>query len=415
MLIAILVSNVAARVRTQADHRDRPGADHRIALCLQPQARGHRDARRRAVGDRLPDRADAEGARGAAVAGGRRADGQGRLSAGGRARQGRSRRRQLGLGQRPPRRARLRYAAGRQAAVPADAHRARADRRHRHRRRQDRSAADAGPAPPARCAGRSGRARDRARAAGRGHGPRQAHRRVRPAALGAADLDLARSEDAAGLGARRRLHDARSRRRPDRRREARPAGDRDRRIRAAQPLHRQSARHDQARIRRHRAEHRAARCRRDRRQRAAARRQDPGASQGRARARRRPADAGARRRAVRAGAVQPAGQRREICAGRHHDLDPGRARSGIRSRCRSSTRATAFRPTISKACSTSSTARRRATSPRRHRPGPGDFPRLRRGDGRHDLGRQPHRPQRRGADHPAAGPGGRPDALDTAA
>ena len=35
-------------------------------------------------------------------------------------------------------RARRGYAAGRQAAVPADAHRPRADRRHRHRRRQDR-------------------------------------------------------------------------------------------------------------------------------------------------------------------------------------------------------------------------------------------------------------------------------------
>ena len=62
--------------------------------------------------------------------------------------------------------------------------------------------------------------------------------------------------------------------------EARSARHRDRRIRAAQPLHRQSARHDQAGIRRHRAEYRAARCRRDRRQRAAARRQDPRASQG---------------------------------------------------------------------------------------------------------------------------------------
>ena len=42
--------------------------------------------------------------------------------------------------------------------------------------------ADAGSAPPARCAGRSGRARDRAGAAGRGHGPGQAHRGIRPAA-----------------------------------------------------------------------------------------------------------------------------------------------------------------------------------------------------------------------------------------
>ena len=54
-------------------YRDRPGAHHRVALRLQPQARGHRDAGRRAVGDRLSDRADAEGAGGAAAAGGRRA------------------------------------------------------------------------------------------------------------------------------------------------------------------------------------------------------------------------------------------------------------------------------------------------------------------------------------------------------
>ena len=38
---------------------------------------------------------------------------------------------------------------------------------------------------------------------------------------------------------------------------------------------------------------------------------------------RRSADAGARCRAVRTGAVQSARQRRQICAGRHHDLDPG--------------------------------------------------------------------------------------------
>ena len=120
-------------------YRDRPGAHHRIALCLQPQAGRHRDAGRRAVGDRLPDRADAEGARGAAVAGRGRADGQVRLSAGGRTRPGRSRRRQLGLEQRSSGRARLGHAAGRQAAVPADADRARRDRRHRHRRRPDRA------------------------------------------------------------------------------------------------------------------------------------------------------------------------------------------------------------------------------------------------------------------------------------
>ena len=68
------------------------------ALCVQPQARRHRHARRRALGNRLSDRADAEGSRGAAAAGGRAAHREGRLSARGPARPGRSRRRQLGLG-----------------------------------------------------------------------------------------------------------------------------------------------------------------------------------------------------------------------------------------------------------------------------------------------------------------------------
>ena len=42
----------------------------------------------------------------------------------------------------------------------------------------------------------------------------------------------------------------------------------------------------------------------------------------------------------------------------------------------------------------------------RHRPRARDLPRLRRGDARHDLRGQPHRPQRRRADHPPADPGG---------
>ena len=152
---------------------------------------------------------------------------------------------------------------------------------------------------------------------------------------------------------------ARSRRRPDRRAEARSARHRDRRIRAAQPLHRQSARHDQARIRRHRAEHRAARRRRDRRQRAAARRQDPRASQGIAGARRRSADAGARRRAVRAGAVQSARQRRQICASRHHDFDQGRAGSGSRIAADHGRRQRHSAGRSWKACSTNSIARKK--------------------------------------------------------
>ena len=45
MLIAILVSNVAARVRTQAVAAIGRVADDGIALRLQPQARGHGDAR----------------------------------------------------------------------------------------------------------------------------------------------------------------------------------------------------------------------------------------------------------------------------------------------------------------------------------------------------------------------------------
>ena len=69
--------------------------------------------------------------------------------------------------------------ARRQTAVSSDANRTGADRRRRHRRRQGWPLADAGSAAPARCAGRSGRAGDRARLAGRGHGPRQAHCGVR--------------------------------------------------------------------------------------------------------------------------------------------------------------------------------------------------------------------------------------------
>ena len=51
----------------------------------------------------------------------------------------------------------------------------------------------------------------------------------------------------------------------------------------------------------------------------------------------------------------------------------------------------------------------------RHRAWACDLARLRRGDARHDLGRQPHRPQRRGDDHSAADTGRRSNALDTAA
>ena len=85
------------------------------------------------------------------------------------------------------------------------------------------------------------------------------------------------------------------------------------------------------------------------------------APQGFARARRRSADAGARRGAVRAGAVQPAGQCGEICARRHHDIDQEPAGQGSGHACRSSTRARAFRRRNWTASSTSSIARKRAT------------------------------------------------------
>ena len=101
---------------------------------------------------------------------------------------------------------------------------------------------------------RPGRARHRARAPGRGDGSRRARRRNRTAALGAPDLDFARPEDAACLGAGRGGNAARSRRAAGRCTKGRSSDDDHRRIRAAQPLHRQPARHDQARIRRHQPE-----------------------------------------------------------------------------------------------------------------------------------------------------------------
>ena len=97
--------------------------------------------------------------------------------------------------------------------------------------------------------------------------------RLRSALLTSISHDL-KTPLAAVLGAAGTLRDLSSR--ADRRRKGRPARDHHRRIGAAQSLHRQPARHDQARIRRHRAERRPPRSRRDRRQRAAARGQDSG-------------------------------------------------------------------------------------------------------------------------------------------
>ena len=103
--------------------------------------------------------------------------------------------------------------------------------------------------------------------------------------------------------------------------------------------------------------------------------------------------------------VQPAGQRREIFARGHHDIDPEPARQELgvaaghrRGRGHSADGAgKRVRQILSRP--------KGRPCPPRHRPWARDFARLRRGDARHHLGRQPHRSQRRGADHPAADPG----------
>ena len=106
-----------------------------------------------------------------------------------------------------------------------------------------------GAAAAAGCAERPGRAGDRARAPGGGHRARAADGGDGPPALGAADLDLARPEDAARCRDRRRGRAARPRAVARRGCQGRPARHHHRGIGAPQPLHRQPARHDQARVR----------------------------------------------------------------------------------------------------------------------------------------------------------------------
>ena len=69
MLIAILVSNVAARVRVQADTAIGRIRTTEQLYAFSRKLAGTGTARRRVVGDGLPDRTDARRARGAAVAG----------------------------------------------------------------------------------------------------------------------------------------------------------------------------------------------------------------------------------------------------------------------------------------------------------------------------------------------------------
>ena len=105
-----------------------------------------------------------------------------------------------------------------------------------------------------------------------------------------------------------------------------------------------------------------------------------------------PAAAARRFRAVRAGAVQPARQCREIfAAGGRIEVEARREAARSRSSC--ATRGRASRWPISSGSSTSSTASGRRPPDRRHRPRPVDLPRHRRGPWRHDRRPQPARRQ----------------------
>ena len=120
----------------------------------------------------------------------------------------------------------------------------------------------------------------------------------------------------------------------------------------------------------------------------------------------RPADARARCGAVRAGAVQSPRQRRQIRAGRHRRSASRAGASGDaglpadpRRRARASPPATWSASSTSSIAPQKGDQVRAGTGPRaRH------LPRLRRGDGRHDRRRQPHRPAGRGVHHQAADP-----------
>ena len=342
---------------------------------------------------------------------------QGRLSAGGHARRGGSRGRQMGLGEQPAGRARLGYACRAPngcscrcapAAAPIGVVGIDSDKPGPLLTPDQRRLLDA--------LIDQARAGHRARPPGRGHGPGQAHGRDRPLALGAADLDLARSQDAACGRARRGRHAARPV--EARSSDAEKADLLATIIDESERLNRfianlldmtklesgavvpNAALHDLGEIVGSAL---------------AAREQDPGAASGRAGARRRSADARARRGAVRAGAVQPAGQRGQICAAgttiriqswRDEDavclqvLDEGdgippgdlehifdkfyRAQKGDQVRAGTGL-------------------------------GPCDLARLRRGHARHHHGGQPHRSDRRGVHDQACRSQRGSKQLDTAA
>ena len=262
-----------------------------------------------------------------------------------------------------------------------------------------RADADARTGAPFRCARRPERPRDRARPSRRGSRPRQTRRRDGPAPAGAADVDLPRPQDpacrdlvrgnlsarpwrrtvAAGKGGVRR-HDHRG-------------------IGAAQSLHRQSPRYDKTRIRRDRAASRTSGSRRDRRGRPRAYVADIERPSDRRRYRGGPADAADRRRAVRAGSFQSSRQCRKIFrtgnarAGR--GPPPGRDRRNPHPRRRAGRSALRNRAHLRQILSRKADGQR----PGRNRPWPCHFAWFHRGHGWYDHRREPQRPDRGGL-HP---------------
>ncbi len=130
------------------------------------------------------------------------------------------------------------------------------------------------------------------------------------------------------------------------------------------------------------------------RQRAAARGEGPRSTSGRGRSGCQPADAEARRRAVRAGAIQPPRQRRQIHAARNlrSRLRARREDDAVRIEMRRRRAGHSARRSRTHLRQILPRARRRRET-RGHRPRPRHLPRLRRSDGRHARGRQPARRQ----------------------
>ena len=128
------------------------------------------------------------------------------------------------------------------------------------------------------------------------------------------------------------------------------------------------------------------------RQRAAARQQDPGGAPDRRSILAPDLPMLSSTGAVRAGAVQSAGQCGEICARRLADHDRARGATAAMWSCRCSTRATGIPPRdLERIFDKFYRVHARGPAARGHGPRPRDLPRLRRGDGRH-ASRRPTAP-----------------------